>query len=152
MQTGPNFVNVKKGLGFNNKEINLTNTDDISGVDSRPVIPPAPPLPTSATLAPQPPINQIILSPSTNNSSIPSIATSTQKSVGAREDLMDAIKSFQGFSNKGAANQQNRVSDPPPHDCTPSILDQLKNELIKRAQYLSNIIVYKFNFLFKINF
>jgi hypothetical protein len=46
---------------------------------------------------------------------------------------------FQGFTNKGASiQQQNRLSDPPQSaEGGGSMLDQLKNELIKRAQFLS---------------
>jgi hypothetical protein len=151
-QTGQNFPNLTKGINYNNKQSNTTyfdnlaiKNDDFSGNDSKTAIPPAPPLPSSSISSPPPPpppplppTTQSNFSSSTINSSTSSNPTSMSKTVGAREDLMDAIKAFQGFTNKGSTNLQNRISDPPPQDAAPSILDQLKNELIKRAQYLSN--------------
>jgi hypothetical protein len=49
------------------------------------------------------------------------------------------LTDFKGFSSKGGT-VNNRASDPPTgnEETGGSMLDQLKNELLKRAQFLSN--------------
>jgi hypothetical protein len=66
----------------------------------------------------------------------------------SRHNLLESIKGFQGFQNKNVtsppANNNNnsapnRNSDIQPLDNSSSIVDQLKNELLKRAQFLSEL-------------
>jgi len=54
-------------------------------------------------------------------------------------DLLDSIKGFKGFDKDKPQVQVKRVSEPAPaDDAPPSILDQLKKELMSRAQFLND--------------
>lgn len=68
-----------------------------------------------------------------------------QAAQDPRSQLLDAIKGFQGFSkSEKVETRQNRISDPAPVEGSTNILDQLKSELIKRAQFLSKFLMLKF--------
>ncbi|CAF0704550.1 unnamed protein product [Brachionus calyciflorus] len=97
--------------------------------------PPPPPLPSLGDLNSS---SVVIEKKSTN-----SLQQLQQNAADPRSELLSAIKGFQGFQNKNStSNEQshkNRISDPAPVDNNnPNILDQLKNELIKRAQFLND--------------
>ena len=83
-----------------------------------------------------------------------SMSSQAAPQIDLRSQLLESIKGFQGFQNPGGGATlskppvtQNRVSDPPPSAGESSILDQLKNELLKRAQFLSMAILIIFHIL-----
>lgn len=90
----------------------------ISG-NTPPFPPPPPPLPP-------PSLNSNI---NRSNSSI------NLSSNDSRQNLMNSIKGFSGFHNK--QQKPNRNSDASSQQLDSSIIDQLKNELLKRAPFLS---------------
>lgn len=94
--------------------------------------PPPPPPPSLSDMNSSP----LIIEKKNNNS------LQQNQTVDSRDQLLESIRGFQGFQNK--SQTRNRISDPAPVDNNnpPSVLDQLKNELIKRAQFLSNFKIY----------
>lgn len=97
--------------------------------------PPPPPPPSLSDLIPSP----LVIDKKSNNS------LQQNQIVDSRDELLESIRGFQGFQNK--SSNRNRISDPAPADNNPpSVLDQLKNELIKRAQFLSNCFYLNQNF------
>jgi hypothetical protein len=73
------------------------------------------------------------LAPASNTPKPPPAAPSAQ------EELLKSIRSFQGFQNKVEQRPvERKQTDPSPVDEKQSIVDQLRNELLKRAQYLND--------------
>ena len=93
-------------------------------------IPPPPP--------PPPPIFNIDTSPQSINTEIKIVKINLPS---APTNLLDSIKGFEGFKNKPHVTQSSQSSEPVlPSE--PSILDSLKNELLKRAQFLSKLTLF----------
>jgi hypothetical protein len=108
------------------------------------LIPPPPPMPMSSNefLPPPPPPPPLLSDHSTITTATipPKTDTKPVKNIpSAPTSLLDSIKAFEGFKNK-VNTQTSQVSDNSPQGGEASILDQLKNELLKRAQFLSNFL------------
>lgn len=101
--------------------------------NSGPPPPPPPPLPSDFSSG------SSSLSSSTASTARTETPIQPSNAPDPRQNLLDSIKSFQGFKNTNAVSNApaTRVSDPPPAT-EGSILDQLKNELLKRAQFLND--------------
>jgi hypothetical protein len=91
-------------------------------------------------LSPPPPPLPTFVSSHTDNE-----YSQINKPTSERQNLLDSIKNFRGFSDSSSSNtqspvQQSNHSDISIQRSSSSIIDQLKNELLKRSHYLSKFI------------
>jgi len=110
------------------KTLNISEPVIVNGVAAPPPPPPPPP----------PPIMSLNSTPLTINKPAPRVLEPPKPDP--RSELLDSIKGFQGLKSlkpAGVNSHETFSPEPAPAPVENSILDQLKNELVKRAMFLS---------------